>query len=156
MPSGQKWTRSEAFRYNTEPRNPNWSWSAKSEDGQTVAITLWKEDLIGRAGDLTYTKTELGDWFEGPGSRYFFEDLDWALQNCQGIVRIILAVRDQQSTDRVRTAECYPQKNLIMRITHLDPTVGAFRLEQVLPSELSKSSTANTTGRGHETPPSEA
>jgi hypothetical protein len=132
-----KWTRTEAFRfYGTEPRNPNWSWSARSDDAATVSITLWKDEFNGPAGNMTYSKSELGDWFEGPGSRFFFEDLDWATKNCGGLVRVIVAVRDETDTKRVRMAECYPQKNLVMRVTHLDPKKGAFRLEQVSPADV--------------------
>jgi hypothetical protein len=130
-----KWTRTAAFRFlNTEPRNPNWSWSARSTDGKTVVVTLWKDELRGPAGKMIYVRNDLGDWYDGNGSRFFFEDLTWALANCGGIVRVIVAVRDRSASPRVRTAECYPQKNLFMRITHLDPEIGAFRLEQVVPA----------------------
>jgi hypothetical protein len=130
-----EWTRTAAFRfYDTEPRNPNWSWSARSADGATVAITLWKDEFIGSAGKMTYAKSELGDWFEGPGSRFFFEDLAWAKNNCDGIVRVIVAVRDEQDKTKVSMAECYPQKNLVMRITHLDAEAGAFGLSQIVPN----------------------
>jgi hypothetical protein len=78
-----KWTRTAAFRFfSTEPRNPNWSWSARSTDGQTVVVTLWKHEFTGSAGDMIYARSNLGDWHKGIGSRVFFEDLLWALAYC--------------------------------------------------------------------------
>jgi hypothetical protein len=130
-----KWTRTASFRfYNAEPRNPNWSWSAVSADGQTVVVTLWQHEFAGLAGEMTYTRSALGDWHKGNGSRLFFEDLLWALAYCGGIVRVIVAVRDWSASPRVRMAECYPQKNLYMRVTHVNLETGAFRLEQVAPA----------------------
>jgi hypothetical protein len=131
-----KWTRTAAFRFfNTEPRNPNWSWSARSDDGKTVVATLWKHELLGPAGRMVCARRDLGDWYEGNGSRFFFEDLAWALAKCGGIIRVIVAVRDWSASPCVRMAECYPQKSLLMRITHLNLETGAFRLEQVAPSD---------------------
>ena len=128
-----KWTRTAAFKFfNTKPRNPNWSWSARSTDGKAVAVTLWKHELSGRAGELTYTRNGMGDWHEGNGSRAFFQDLIWALMRCDGIVRVIIAVRDWSASPVIRMAECYPQKNLLMRVTHVNLVTGAFRLEQVV------------------------
>lgn len=129
-----KWTRTQAFRlYNTEPRNPNWSWSARCAD--TVVVTLWKDEFTGPAGRMIYERHGLGNWHKGNGNRFLFEDLAWALANCGGIVRVIIAVRDLSAFPRVRMAECYPQKNLFMKVTHIDPISGAFRLEQVVPTD---------------------
>lgn len=131
-----KWTRTQAFLFfNTEPRNPYWSLSARSADGKTVAVTLWKDEITGSAGRMVYERRSLGGWYQGNGSRSFFKDLNWALANCGGIVRVIVAVRDRSASPRVRMSECYPQKNLFMRVTHIDPITGAFRLEQVVPTD---------------------
>jgi hypothetical protein len=128
-----KWTRNQAFRlYNTKPRNPNWSWSARSAD--RVVVTLWKDEFTGPAGRMTYERHGFGNWHKGNGNKFFFKDLAWAVAHCGGIVRVIVAVRDRDAFPRVRVAECYPSKNVIMRVTHLDPLAGAFKLEQVVPT----------------------
>jgi hypothetical protein len=135
-----KWTRTASFRfYNTEPRNPNWSWSAVSPDGKTVVVTLWIDGFKGPAGSMVYARRGLGDWHNGNGNRFFFEDLAWAVANCGGIVRVIVAVRDKRQTGRGKTVECYPRKELIMRVVHLDPKAGAFRLKQVAPNHAVRS-----------------
>lgn len=131
-----KWTRTAAFRYlNTEPRNPNWSWSARSADGKTVAVSLWKDEFKGPIGSMVYDRCTTADWHDGPGKHQFFRDLAWAVAHCGGIVCVILVIRDPREPGRV--LECYPQKNWLMRVTHLDPRAGAFRLEQVVPAEWS-------------------
>lgn len=85
----KKWTHTTAFQfYGTEPRNTMWSWSARSEDPKTVVVTLWKDELIGRAGKMVCARSDRGDWHDGPGYRYFMEDLTWARENCDGLVRV--------------------------------------------------------------------
>jgi hypothetical protein len=130
-----KWTRSAAFQfYNAKPQNHNWSWSARSQDGKTVVLTLWKHEFKGPAGNMVYARNDLGDWHKGNGSRTFLMDLAYALANCEGRVKVIVVARDWSASPCVRTAECYPQKNLLMRITYLNLETGAFRLEQVVPA----------------------
>ena len=131
----RKWTHTEAFRYhNTVSRNPNWSWSARSSDGKTVAVSLWKDEFKGPIGRMVYDRPGTADWYDGPGKRYFFQDLACAVANCGGIVRVVLVVRDPLEPGRA--LECYPQKNWLMRVTRLDPKAGAFRLVQVIPAEM--------------------
>ena len=133
-----KWTRSAAFRFfNTEPLNPNWSWSARSADGRTVAVTLWKHEF--GAGAMTYTMNAFVDWRKGNGSRQFLKDLVWARANCDGRVNVIVVVRDEDDLSRIKTKDCYPQKNLVMRVKHVDPDTGDFRLERVTPESATSS-----------------
>lgn len=84
---------------------------------------------------MVYERSDLGGWHKGNGSRTFFKDLAWALANCGGRVGVVVVTRDWGASPYVRTAECYPQKNLLMRITYLNLETGAFRLEQVVPAE---------------------
>lgn len=129
-------TRTQAFRfYGTKPRNSNWSWSARSEDGKTVVLSLWKDEFKGPVGAMVYDRPSTADWHDGPGKQQFFRDLAWAVAHCGGIVRVILVIRDPREPGRV--LECYPQKNWLMRVTHLDREAGAFRLEQVIPADWS-------------------
>jgi hypothetical protein len=131
----RKWTRTEAFRfYNTEARNPYCSWSARSADGNTVAVSLWKHEFKGPIGRMIYDRPGTADWYDGAGKHHFFQDLAWAVANCDGIVRVVLVVRDP--CEPGRALECYPHKNWLMRVTHLDPKAGAFRLEQAIPAEM--------------------
>jgi len=127
-----KMTHTEAFRtYGVKPRNPNWSWSGRSEDDKTVVVTLWKDEFNGPAGQMTYARPDRGDWSDGPGFRYFIEDLVWARDNCEGVVRVIVANPKDERGQTRRIADCYPQERLVMRVIHADPATGAFRLDQI-------------------------
>ena len=131
-----KWTRAQSFHaLGTIPRNPQRSWSARSIDKKTVAISLWRDQLQGQAGRMTCSKIDWGDWHQGYESRIFFEDLQWAVDHCSGIVRVVVAVRDPKVLPQVRMAECYPCRNLYLRVVHFDPVTGSFMLEQVILAE---------------------
>jgi hypothetical protein len=59
----RKWTRQEAFgSFGVKLRNYQWSWSARSEDGNTVVLTVW-QDLFRRQEDgrLIYLFPALSD-----------------------------------------------------------------------------------------------
>lgn len=131
-----KCTRAQAFlALGTIPHNPQRSWSARSIDKKTVAISLWKDQLRGPAGRMTCSKIDWGDWHQGYESRIFFEDLQWAVDHCGGIVRVVVAVRDPKVLPQVRMAECYPCRNLYLRVIHCDLVTGSFTLEQVAIAE---------------------
>lgn len=128
-----KMTHTAAFQtYGTKPRNANWSWSARSLDGKTVVVTLWKDEFKGRAGQMVYARSDRGDWSDGPGYRFFMEDLAWARDNCSGIVRVIVANSKDEKGQTRRIADCYPAPKLVMRVTHVEPETGAFALEQTV------------------------
>jgi hypothetical protein len=86
---------------------------------------------------MVYQRRGWGDWNRRNG-RSFFEDLKWAVANCGGIVRVVVVVQDRKAAPHARTADCYPAKNLLMRVTHLDPVTGAFELVQVVPVSFVK------------------
>lgn len=126
--------RVQAFRhFGTKPKNPYRSLSARSADGGAVAVTLWKDQFCGPPGRMVYWLPAWGDWNRSNG-RSFFEDLEWAVANCDGVVSVVLVVRDQKATPQARTTDCYPAKNWAMRVTYLDSAAGTFRLEQCPPA----------------------
>jgi hypothetical protein len=134
-------TLTEAYRANgLELRNRNWSWSARSENA--VVVSLWQHEFKGLAGNMIYERQSHGDWYKGVGYRFLIEDLAWAVAHFGGIVGVVVVVRDSSALPRVRVSDCYAAKKLLMRVTHLDPATGAFRLEQVAPTNMPKLVTA--------------
>jgi len=126
-------TRKKAFSdLGTKLKNPRRDLWARSADGGKVAVSLWKDEIRGRAGSLVCSRSGWGEWHRAP-YRDFLHALAWALKKCGGIVNVVVVVRDEQAMPRVRTADCYPASNLRMRVTHLDLVAGSFRLEQVVP-----------------------
>jgi hypothetical protein len=131
-------TRDKAFgQLGTKLKNRRRDLSARSTDGGTVAVSLWKDEIRGPAGKMTCSRSSWGNWNR---STYlpFLKDLAWALAHCGGIVRVVIVVRAEENVLRVRTADCYPAQNLLMRVTFVDLVAGAFRLEQVVPDNFLK------------------
>jgi hypothetical protein len=129
-------TRDKAFRQlGTKLKNPRRDLSARSTNGGTVAVSLWKDEIRGPAGRMVCSRSGWGNWNRST-YRGFLKNLAWALEHCGGIVRVVIVVRAEENILRVRTADCYPAKNLLMRVTHLDLVAGAFGLEQVIPGNF--------------------
>src|SRR5260221_1100602 len=89
MVRAMTWTRAGAFaQVGVRLRNNQWSWSGRSEDGQTVAITVWT-DKVKREDDsfvyrqIAYTEAER----VRPGFRALIENLRLARDHCGGLVK---------------------------------------------------------------------
>ncbi|WLC16280.1 hypothetical protein [Bradyrhizobium diazoefficiens] len=126
-------TRTAAFgRYGIRLRNVMSRWSGISADGSTVAVSLWRHEFGGPAGTMVYDKADSSDWKDVAAKREFFRHLQWAVDHCEGIVRVVVVVRDPSKPPR--TIDCYPAPNVIMRVVALDHVRSTFRLEQVRPA----------------------
>ena len=61
--------------------NPRWSWSARSPEGKTVVMTLWKDGVRLNGKSFYYDSFDLegsGKWKDLPGNREGIENLKWA------------------------------------------------------------------------------
>ena len=66
-----------------------------------------------------------------PGETERLENLKWARDNCDGRVRVVrMTARDEKANPR-SIATCYPDDDLIMRVTALDEAKGTFRAESI-------------------------
>ena len=86
----QKRTHKSCFEhYKVVPGNPRWSWSGRSADGKTVAVTVW-QDRFEDGIDRYRSHTHLGDegWKSRPGHNELIRNLAWARDNCDGVVSI--------------------------------------------------------------------
>ena len=124
-PMSERWTRREAFAYfDAVCANPRWSWSAKSLDGKTVVLTMWKDEIASENSSSVYESSPRNLLTEKrPGFSERLAHLKWARDNCDSRVRVVILKKDS----RGGIAECFPAKDLIMRITSLDEKTGAFR-----------------------------
>jgi hypothetical protein len=128
----RKWTHKECFEhFSVKPGNPRWSWSGRSDDGQTVAVTFW-QDRFENKGTLYRSHVHLpGDkWFGSPGHTELIRNLAWARDHCGGCVRVIVAIPKDRNASPRSIKECFPQPDLIMRLSELDPATGDFILER--------------------------
>ncbi|MDA9415143.1 hypothetical protein XI04_18640 [Bradyrhizobium sp. CCBAU 11430] len=78
---------------------------------------------------MVYEKSDTSDWADGGAKRLFFLHLQHAVDHCEGLVRVVMVVRDPSNPSR--TIDCYPARNVIMRVVALDTKRCTFRLEQV-------------------------
>lgn len=129
----KRWTHSECFAFfGTQPKSPRWSWSGRSDDGKTVAVTLWRDKFQEKGTVYKNFDTDVpGEWRSRPGFVELIENLKHALKHTEGVVRVIIAApKDTEAVPR-SIAECYPNKDLRMRVVHLDDDAGAFTLERI-------------------------
>lgn len=129
----KKWSHKACFdSYDVKPANPRWSWSGKSDDGKTVAVTCW-QDRFEKGIDLYRSHTHLGEigWQSRPGHNELIRNLAWARDNCDGVVRIIIAAPVDPKASPRAIKECFPRPDILMRIVSLDEVSGNFELERI-------------------------
>jgi hypothetical protein len=126
----KSWTLTEAFKYfGATGANPRWSWSARSDDGDVVVMTLWKDQLDYSGEPIKFDcfgDDGLSRWKDKPGNRERAKNLKWALDNCGGEFRVVVTVaKDAEASPRV-IQHCYPVDRLIMKIVKLNDDTGEF------------------------------
>lgn len=118
--------------YGTVPGNVRWSWSARSPDGKVVSVTLWK-DRFEDGTKIYRSQTHLSDpkWLASPGHAEMLRNLAWARDNCDGEVRVIVALPVDPDASPRSIRECYPAPNLRMRVTDFNEGTGEFVLRRI-------------------------
>ncbi len=128
----ENWTLRDAFAHfdGARARNPRWAWSARSPDGRTVVVTLWK-DQISDDGNavIAHYGGETGKLRLGNKDRV--ENLIWARERCDGLFRAVMIVAKDIKARPRSIAKCYPEKTLVMKLISLDEHTGEFRAESV-------------------------
>ena len=116
------------FRVNL--KNPRQSWSARSEDGTTVVITLWRPGLKGKP--FRYVSYSGMDseitWTDTFGNRERLENLIWAEERCDGCFRAVVIVPKDETATKWEISESWPIEPM-MRITSLNRKNGEFIAE---------------------------
>jgi hypothetical protein len=115
--------------YGAVPRNAVWSWSARSPDGKTVALTLWKDEFDYKSRPVRYStfgKSGRPEWADRNGNLERIENLRWARDFCDGLFRVVIveAVDPKVSPRSIKRA--YPQENLTMKLDGFDEETGEF------------------------------
>jgi hypothetical protein len=132
----EHWTKASAFAYfdGAIARNPRWGWSARSPDGQTVVITLWKDE-ISCDGDTVvvdmFNHERLHLWTGKLGNRDRIKNLIWARGRCAGLFRVVVTVAEDTKASPRSISKCYPHKTLVMKLVKLNEDTGEFRAVSV-------------------------
>lgn len=124
------WTLSTCFEYFGAARSRrHFSGSAISRDGATVVVAMWEDEIVRQGSQATY-RSRFGPALRGKSrgvSQQWITNLKWAIARCGACVRIVvLTPEDAEANPRV-IRSCYPDDDLIMRITSFDATTGFFQ-----------------------------
>lgn len=132
----ESWTLGRAFAFfgGAAGRNPRWSWSARSADGQTIVLTLWEDEITDDGHTVIadfFGHRNLHIWTDKPGNRERIDNLIWARDHCDGLFRVVMVrAEDTQALPR-SIASLYPHQTLVMKLVELDEGTGEFRAESV-------------------------
>jgi len=128
----RKWSKTEAFAYwGAKGKNSRWSWSARSTDGHTVVITLWKDQLKSHQGQIVYSTLHHANLSKDPGKTERIENLIWAEDHCDGRFRVVITVAEDENARPRKIAYCYPKEDWIMKIAELNRETGEFRAVKI-------------------------
>lgn len=129
----ERWTHTKCFdAFGVIPKNLRWSWSGRSLDGKTVAVTLWKDRFLDQGRVYKNHDSDVpGEWRSRPGFVELIDNLQHAAEHLDGVIGVIIAEPKDASASPRSIAKCYPRTNLKMRVTHLDPEEGKFILERL-------------------------
>jgi len=129
----RKWTHTDCFDfYGVRPKNTRWSWSGRSDDGKTVAVTLWQDRFVDQGKTYKNFETDQpGAWRSRPGFVELLENLRYAKETLDGEVRVILATPKDANASPRSIHRSWPQPRLVMRVAELDADAGTFTLERI-------------------------
>jgi hypothetical protein len=117
-------------KFGAVPRNKRWSWSARSGDGNTVVLALWKHLFDYSATPISYSEygnPNLSEWRGGPGNIERIENLMHARAACEGLFRVVISVARDVNAAQLEIASAFDHPRLLMKLTDLDETSGEFR-----------------------------
>jgi len=98
-------------------------------------VTLW-QDRFEQQGRIykSWQDDKPGDWRSRPGFVELIENLAHAEDNCDGLVRVILAQPKEKNASPRSIRRCFPHPDLKMRVAELDREAGTFVLVRVEPT----------------------
>lgn len=107
--------------------------SAITQDGQTVVVAMW-EDEVQRDGNRVTYEPRYRPKLKGKSRRVESEllaNLKWARDHCDGLVRVVILTAEDVKAEPRKIMYCYPDDSLVMRITEVDSRKRTFRAESV-------------------------
>jgi hypothetical protein len=132
----KEWTKTQAFaEHDTECSNPRWSWSGRSADNRTVALTFWADRFIDfKARPIVYRDEGWGNNAERvarPGNQERIRNIRFAIDNLDCKVRVVMAKAKDINASPREIDSCWPHAKLVMRITEFNDATGEWAAESV-------------------------
>jgi hypothetical protein len=123
------WAKTRAFaNFGAAATNVRWGWSARSEDGKTIVVSVWDDefDADGPSSILDrYGHRNLTKWKDKPGNHDRIKNLIWARDNCDGHFRMVV-VTGKDVNAYPRPARGFRPHPRVMRLTELNESTGEF------------------------------
>jgi hypothetical protein len=130
------WTLSTCFEHFGAPRSRrHFGGSAISHDGTTVVVAMWEDEIVRQDRRATY-RSRFGPTLKGKSQRVSLQwktHLKWALEHCQGCVRVVVLTPEEMEASPRVIRSCYPDDGLVMQITEFDAKTGFFEARTVTP-----------------------
>lgn len=126
----QTWTLSTSFEHFGAARSRrHFAGSAVSDDGGTVVVAMWEDEIVQEDGRVTY-HSRFAPTLRGQSrrvSQQWIAHLKWAISHCDRRVRVVVLTADDTQADPRVVRSCYPDDSLVMEITDFDSKTGLFR-----------------------------
>ena len=91
---------------------------------------MWQDQFRRENGVIVYESKWLDTEKERLGAIERRENLEWARDHCNGLVRVVIALAKDVSADPRKANDWFPHAKLVMRITRIWES-GDFRAESV-------------------------
>ncbi|PWE57273.1 hypothetical protein DEM27_06450 [Metarhizobium album] len=129
----EKYSKLEAFgAFGAEFSNIRWSWSGRSRDQNTVALTFWLDQWD--ENSRIYDDTGWGNdqkIVDRNGNKERRENIKWAIDHLDGIVRIVMAEAKNPNASPKEALRYWPDRSRLMRIVYFNQKTGEFKAEAV-------------------------
>jgi hypothetical protein len=107
--------------------------SAVSQDGQTVVVAVWDDELQRKGDHVVYEtryRPTLKGKLRGVDSEWI-ANIKWARAHCESLVRVVILTAEDANANPRTVRYCYPDDSLVMRITQFNSRTGELRAESV-------------------------
>jgi hypothetical protein len=123
------WTLSTSFEHFGAARSrQHFGGSAISNDGRTVVVAMWEDEIVRRDDRVTY-QSRFGPALKGKSQKISLQwitHIKWAIRHCNSQIRVVvLTAKDTDAKPRI-IRSCYPEDTLVMQITNFDAKTGCF------------------------------
>ena len=97
-------------------------------------MTFWK-DAIDYSSDpicySTFDNPRLHIWKDKPGNRERIENLKWARDHCNGLMKVVIITAKDINVEPREIADCVVQRRMVMKLVDLNEETGEFRAVNV-------------------------
>ncbi|MBC6442723.1 MAG: hypothetical protein GDA53_06310 [Rhodobacteraceae bacterium] len=115
-------------------RNPRCDWSAMSDDGKKVALTVWSDEINKSRAPWSYgdiAAQKLAIWQNRAGNSVRKRHLRHVRNHCDGRAELVLVTAQDVTAEprKVERARPWPERTGVLQ--EFDETTGEFRMDLI-------------------------